>query len=34
LFFISRILLCCEEMVRSWVKTSRVSAFCTGEGKG
>lgn len=32
LFFISRILLCCEEMVRSWVNTSRVSAFCRGQG--
>ena len=28
LFFISRILLCWEEMVRSWVATSRLSAFC------
>ena len=28
-FFISRILLCWLEMVRSWLNTSRVSAFCS-----
>ncbi len=32
-FFISRILLCWLEMVRSWLNTSRVSAFCVGAVK-